>query len=96
MSFHSAKLVKKIKVPTKINDIVNRLNRTKQELYPDLAAEKDAYDREVHSPGTESCMGSTVISTHTLAVFAKHPLECFANCFGARAASSSFPLSILH
>ncbi len=47
MTFHSLKLVKKIKVPTRVNDIVNRLNRTKKELNPDLSAEKDAYDREV-------------------------------------------------
>jgi len=49
VTFHSLKLVKKIKVPTRVNDIVNRLNRTKKELNPDLSAEKDAYDREVRS-----------------------------------------------
>jgi hypothetical protein len=48
VSFHSSKQVKKVKVPTKVNDIVNRLNRSKTELNPDLSAEKDAYDREVH------------------------------------------------
>ena len=47
VSFHSAKLVKKVKVPTKISEIVNRLNRTRKELYPDLSTEKEAYDREV-------------------------------------------------
>lgn len=34
-------------MPTKVNDIVNRLNRSKKELNPDLSAEKDAYDKEV-------------------------------------------------
>ena len=47
VSFHSAKLVKKVKVPAKVNEIVNRLNRTKKELYPDLSVEKEAFDREV-------------------------------------------------
>ena len=28
-------------------DVVNRLNKTKKELYPDLAAERQAYDRRV-------------------------------------------------
>lgn len=46
VSFHSAKLVKKMSV-AKSNDIVNRLNRTKKELYPDLAAERQAYDRSI-------------------------------------------------
>lgn len=49
VSFHSSKLVKKVKVSTKVNDIVNRLNRSRKELNPDLCAEKDAYDREVRS-----------------------------------------------
>jgi hypothetical protein len=48
VSFHSSKLVKKVKVSTKVNDIVNRLNRSRKELNPDLCAEKDAYDREVN------------------------------------------------
>lgn len=52
VSFHSAKSVKKIKVAAKVNDIVNRLNRTKKELYPDLSAEKDSYDKEVR-PGLQ-------------------------------------------
>ena len=47
VSFHNPKLVKKVKVASKVNDIVNRLNRTKKELNPDLSAEKDAYDKEV-------------------------------------------------
>ena len=39
--------MKKVKVPAKVNEIVNRLNRTKKELYPDLSSEKEAFDREV-------------------------------------------------
>lgn len=36
-------------MPAKVNEIVNRLNRTKKELYPDLSSEKEAFDREVGS-----------------------------------------------
>ena len=34
---------------TKSNEVVNRLNRTKKELYPDLAAEREAYDRVIRT-----------------------------------------------
>lgn len=36
-------------MPAKVNEIVNRLNRTKKELYPDLSSEKEAFDRGVGS-----------------------------------------------
>ena len=58
VSFHSAKLVKKVKVPAKVNEIVNRLNRTKKELYPDLCSEKEAFDREVR----EEKQGDNIIT----------------------------------
>lgn len=38
--------VKKVRIERRINDIVNRLKKTERELYPDLAAERDAYDKE--------------------------------------------------
>lgn len=38
--------VKIVAVEKKINEVVNRLEKTKQELYPDLAAEKENRDRE--------------------------------------------------
>ncbi|KAI5285714.1 hypothetical protein KEM54_000355 [Ascosphaera aggregata] len=43
VSFHNHKLVKKVFVQTRENPIVNRLNKTKVEKYPDLAAEKEEY-----------------------------------------------------
>ena len=49
VGFHSNKLVKKVKVEKRINDIVNRLNKTKQELFPDLAAERENYDKGVRA-----------------------------------------------
>ncbi len=36
VSFHKKKLVKKVHVPTKNNEIVNRLNKTKKEEFPQL------------------------------------------------------------
>lgn len=41
VSFHDTKLVKKIFVPARENPIVNRLNKTKVEKFPDLGAEKE-------------------------------------------------------
>ncbi len=47
VGFKDQKLIRKTKVDTRINAIVNRLNATKREEYPDLAAEREAYDKEV-------------------------------------------------
>eukprot|EP00123_Amoebidium_parasiticum_P022302 comp8452_c0_seq1/m.3799 comp8452_c0_seq1/g.3799 ORF comp8452_c0_seq1/g.3799 comp8452_c0_seq1/m.3799 type:complete len:213 (-) comp8452_c0_seq1:396-1034(-) len=44
VSFHNQKQVKKISVDKK-NEFVNRLNKTKKEDYPDLAAERQKRDR---------------------------------------------------
>lgn len=41
VSFHDQKKVRKIHVPARENPIVNRLNKTKVEKYPDLHAEKE-------------------------------------------------------
>ncbi|XP_055041559.2 coiled-coil domain-containing protein 25 isoform X1 [Misgurnus anguillicaudatus] len=46
IGFHRQKEVKIVAVEKKINEIVNRLEKTKEELYPDLAAEKENRDRE--------------------------------------------------
>lgn len=42
VSFHDPKLVKKLHVAVRENAIVNRLNKTKSEKFPDLRAEKEA------------------------------------------------------
>ncbi|BDA46354.1 Coiled-coil domain-containing protein 25 [Coccomyxa sp. Obi] len=47
VGFKDQKLIRKTKVDTRVNAIVNRLNATKREEYPDLAAEREAYDKEV-------------------------------------------------
>lgn len=45
VSFHSLKNIRKCKVEKRSNEIVNRLNRTKREDNPDLAARREAYDQ---------------------------------------------------
>ena len=47
VGFHALKLVRRVKVATRKNEIVNRLNKTKTESFPDLAMERDEYDREI-------------------------------------------------
>ncbi|MGH0182058.1 UNVERIFIED_CONTAM: hypothetical protein FKN15_036492 [Acipenser sinensis] len=46
IGFHRQKEVKLVAVEKKINEIVNRLEKTKEERSPDLAAEKESRDRE--------------------------------------------------
>jgi len=43
VSFHNTKLTRKIVVATRQNSIVNRLNKTKAESYPELGTEKEDY-----------------------------------------------------
>jgi len=42
IGFFSNKMVRKVRVEKRVNEIVNRLNKTKVEKYPDLNAEKEA------------------------------------------------------
>uniref|UniRef100_A0A0E0KZW4 NFACT RNA-binding domain-containing protein n=1 Tax=Oryza punctata TaxID=4537 RepID=A0A0E0KZW4_ORYPU len=42
VGFHNSKLVRTVKVEKRINEIVNRLNKTKVERKPDLKAEREA------------------------------------------------------
>uniref|UniRef100_A0A0D6R427 NFACT RNA-binding domain-containing protein n=1 Tax=Araucaria cunninghamii TaxID=56994 RepID=A0A0D6R427_ARACU len=42
VGFHNAKLVKTVRVEKRINEVVNRLNKTKVERKPDFKAEKEA------------------------------------------------------
>lgn len=46
VSFHDPKMVKKVHVPARENAIVNRLNKTKVEKFPDLRAEREVDQRE--------------------------------------------------
>ncbi|XP_073125576.1 uncharacterized protein [Henckelia pumila] len=42
VGFHNTKMVRTVRVEKRINEIVNRLNRTKVERTPDLKAEREA------------------------------------------------------
>ena len=42
VSFHDPKLVKKLHISARQNPIVNRLNKTKVEKFPDLREEREA------------------------------------------------------
>lgn len=46
VAFHKDKEVRKVRVAKKNNDIVNRLNKTKKEAFPDLRQEREGRDRE--------------------------------------------------
>ncbi|KAI9039534.1 putative DUF814 domain protein [Aspergillus affinis] len=43
VSFHNPKLVRKVLVRERENVIVNRLNKTREEKFPDLRAEKEEF-----------------------------------------------------
>ncbi|XP_060517772.1 coiled-coil domain-containing protein 25 [Cylas formicarius] len=45
VGFFKQSEVKKIKVAKRVNDIINRLNKTKKEEHPDLRAEREKRDR---------------------------------------------------
>ena len=46
IGFHRQKQVKKVHVEKRINEVINRLNKTKVEKFPDLAAEKAEFEKE--------------------------------------------------
>ncbi|EXJ70617.1 uncharacterized protein A1O5_06688 [Cladophialophora psammophila CBS 110553] len=46
VSFHDPKMVKKVHVPVRQNPIVNRLNKTREERFPDLRAEREVDQRD--------------------------------------------------
>lgn len=46
VGFHNNKMVKKVHVEKRENPIVNRLNKTREEKFPDLRAEKEEKERE--------------------------------------------------
>jgi len=46
VGFHRQKEVKKVHVEKRINEIINRLNKTKVEKFPDVALEKAEFEKE--------------------------------------------------
>ena len=51
VSFHKNKQVKKVQVRTRVNEIVNRLNKTKKEDYPDFQELKIKHEKEIRRKG---------------------------------------------
>lgn len=49
VSFHNPKLVRRVHVEKRINEIINRLNKTKTEAYPDLQAERLTRDKKLRA-----------------------------------------------
>lgn len=45
VAFHKDKEVRKVRVVKRINEIINRLNKTKREAFPDLRLERETRDR---------------------------------------------------
>lgn len=45
VAFHKDKEVRKVRVAKRSNDIVNRLNKTKREAFPNLRQERESRDR---------------------------------------------------
>ncbi|XP_075992131.1 coiled-coil domain-containing protein 25 [Anticarsia gemmatalis] len=45
VAFHKDKDVRKVRVAKRCNEIVNRLNKTKKEAFPDLRVERETRDR---------------------------------------------------
>lgn len=48
VSFHNPKLVRKVFVSTRDNTIINRLNKTRVEKFPDLREEKEEYQKQAN------------------------------------------------
>lgn len=46
VGFHEQSRVRKASVAKRVNDVINRLNRTREERFPDLEAEREAWERE--------------------------------------------------
>ncbi|KAK9845265.1 hypothetical protein WJX81_001594 [Elliptochloris bilobata] len=49
VGFKDQKQVRKVPAVKRVNDVVNRLNRSRREAFPNLAAEREAFEKEVRS-----------------------------------------------
>ncbi|KAI8914629.1 hypothetical protein EDD86DRAFT_186844 [Gorgonomyces haynaldii] len=54
VTFHKGAKVKKVHVKTRVNEIVNRLNKTKYEKQPDLEAERIEHQRQLRKVEKEA------------------------------------------
>lgn len=53
VSFKKERDVRRVHVEERINGIINRLNKTREERFPDLQKEKQDYERELQSREAE-------------------------------------------
>jgi hypothetical protein len=58
VGFIDQKAVHKVRVERRWNDIVNRLNKTKEELYPNLEQEREAWEREERGRNKEQAQAA--------------------------------------
>jgi hypothetical protein len=65
VSFHDQRKVKRILVAQRENPIVNRLNKTKVEKQPDLAAEKEARLKELRKRDQTAQLARVGIRRHS-------------------------------
>jgi len=56
VGFKDQRKVKKILVEARTNAIINRLNKTKEERFPDLAEEKEKREREIRNQETKAML----------------------------------------
>ncbi|PUU79740.1 hypothetical protein B9Z19DRAFT_1124721 [Tuber borchii] len=56
VGFKDQRKVKKILVEARTNAIINRLNKTKEERFPDLAEEKETREREIRNQETKAML----------------------------------------
>lgn len=54
VGFHDPRKVKRILIETRVNAIINRLNKTKEEKYPDLREEKEEHMKEIRKKEREA------------------------------------------
>lgn len=71
------KQVKKVHVETRQNVVVNRLNKTKVERYPDLAKEKEDALREVRKKDQAEMRSKVSASDQTLLCLSCARVEAF-------------------
>ncbi|KAK5670997.1 hypothetical protein QVD99_002764 [Batrachochytrium dendrobatidis] len=54
VTFHKNNVVKRVHIEKRVNEIVNRLNKTRVETYPELAEEKIQHQRDIRAAGKQT------------------------------------------
>lgn len=69
--------VKRIHVEKRENPIVNRLNKTKIEKYPDLAMEKEARQKELRKKDRDAQQARVCLTSLSLMHELRYPCPCY-------------------